>query len=293
MLFYDFDRDGHVDLYVGNDLGEEDPFYPDQFYRNDGTGHFTDAAPQWGLDHRPDGHSGDTMGVAIGDIDGDGAPDLVSSNTNHGDVLLYHCDASFHCHEEASARGLDWSQSSFKWAVDLEDFDRDGWPDLLVVGGNIDPPFVEPSQLYWNRQGMFELSNLQPGDPLGESHDNRAALYGDLDGDGLLDVVLTGIGTGHTRILRSRQRCGRGLAVALDTLSAGARVRVTANGRTLERQVVTSASYSGTGSPWLYFGLGTAETADVDVRWLDGRTAHRAAVPAEQVLHIPRPTATP
>ncbi len=288
VRFWDMDRDGALDIYVGNDLGSEPPYYPDQFWRNDGTGHFTDAAPGWGLDHDQQGHSGDTMGVSISDIDLDGAPDLVSTDINFGDAMLYHCDAALHCDVQSSARGLDWSLDTFKWAADFEDFDRDGWPDLLIINGGYYDPVAQLSQLYWNNQGTFALSDLHVADPLAQPRSERAALYGDIDGDGLLDVILTGVGEAP-RVLRSRRRCGRGIAVALDSLAAGARVRVTANGHSLEREVVTSASYEGSGSPWLYFGMGTATHADVDVQWLDGTHAHVASVSAEQVLHIPRP----
>ena len=280
--FYDLDLDGDLDLYVGNDLGM---FHPDRFYINDGSGHFVDRARAMGLATAANGDSGQTMGVDIADVDGDGSPELVSSNSSGYPELLYTCDRALRCREVSREWGLEPSVQSFSWAVGLEDFDLDGDVDLFVANGSIYRPAAQPAQLYWNVDGRFREYEPRAGEALDAALSSRSAVFGDLDGDGALDAVVTVIG-GRPRVLRNRAGCGHWLSVRVTPRVAGTRVRVTAGGRTRERQVIFGGSYLGSGTASLHYGLGAATTATVEVRWPDGRTLRRD-VPADRVVSLP------
>ncbi len=280
---YDLDRDGDLDLYVGNDLGM---FHPDRFYMNDGRGRFTDRARAMGLAAAANGDSGQTMGADIADVDGDGQPELVSSSSLGYPELLFTCDASLRCREVSRDWGLTpASVQSFSWAVGLEDFDLDGDVDLLVANGSIYRPAAQPDQLYWNVDGRFREYEPRAGEALDRAQSSRAAVFGDLDGDGALDAVTTVVG-GRPRVLRNRAGCGHWLGVRVLPRVAGTRVRVTAGGRTRERQVQFAGAYLGSGSATLHYGLGTATAASVEVRWPDGRTLRRD-VAADRVVTLP------
>jgi len=204
----DFDRDGDLDLYVGNEGAEMDATrgaYPSQLFRNDGHGHFVDVAREAGVQNLRF-----TKGVASGDYDGDGWPDLYASN-NHGANRLYRNNHDGTFTDVAPALGVDGPSESF--ACWFWDYDQDGALDILVQGypinegrGIIPPPLWPVVRSRLGEPNAAELSALYKGDGRGgfrdvtrEQHLDQITLamganYGDLDNDGYPDFYL---GTGY------------------------------------------------------------------------------------------------
>ncbi|MCA8958117.1 MAG: VCBS repeat-containing protein, partial [Planctomycetes bacterium] len=134
--FADFDRDGDLDLVIvnGNNmyLVVPDPpqdatnAHPNQFFRNDGTGHFRDATAEVGL--------GDTrwgLACAVSDIDRDGDLDLFIANDVGADVFYRNRgDGTFE--NATAAAGFRFHGSSM--SAEFADLNGDGWPDLYVSG---------------------------------------------------------------------------------------------------------------------------------------------------------------
>src|SRR5882724_1108114 len=135
VAMFDYDGDGRLDLFFVNGAALQDPMpavksadksdprYWNRLYRNNGDGTFTDVTESAGVR----GHSYG-MGVAIGDYDNDGRPDLYV--TNVGENILYHNngDGTFtDVTKKAGVAGGGWSTSAC-----FVDYDRDGWLDLLV-----------------------------------------------------------------------------------------------------------------------------------------------------------------
>jgi enediyne biosynthesis protein E4 len=136
VAMLDYDGDGFEDLFFVNGARLQNPMPPDaapdksdpaywnRLYRNDGDGTFTDVTEKAGLQ----GHSYG-MGVAVGDYDNDGRPDLYV--TNFGRNVLYHNngDGTFtDVTEKAGVGGGGWSSSAL-----FVDYDRDGLLDLFVA----------------------------------------------------------------------------------------------------------------------------------------------------------------
>ena len=147
----DYDADGWIDLYVSNDF-----YSPDQLYRNNGDGTFTDVAPK-AFAHTP----WYSMGTDAADINNDGMMDLMGSDmsaTNHymqkasmGDMgttgwflvhptprqymrnALYLNTGTERFMEIASLAGV--SDTDWTWSLKFGDFDEDGWVDLYVTNG--------------------------------------------------------------------------------------------------------------------------------------------------------------
>ncbi len=199
----DFDGDGWLDVFVGHETNPADPLdkdtHPSQLFRNNHDGTFTEVSASSGIPI----DLGYVKGVAWGDFNNDGLPDLYISR-KFGRNLLFRNDGGGHFSEVAHAAGVDLQRESF--ATWFFDYDNDGWPDLFVAGYSTEstndvgafelgrPFHGEVPKLYRNKHdGTFE-------DITHKVHLDRAILtmganFGDLDNDGWLDLYL---GTGES-----------------------------------------------------------------------------------------------
>ena len=190
----DCDLDGDLDLYIGNESTEE-LSAPSQLFLNLGNGRFDETALQAGV-----GNHRFSKGVAWGDYDGDGFPDLYVSNLD-GFNRLYRNNRDGTFTDAAMQLGVAWPRSSFPcW---FWDFDNDGDLDLYVASyeAGIEhlaasylglPHDAEMARLYRNdgtggfADAAADLNLLRPTTPMGSN-------FGDIDNDGFLDFYL---GTG-------------------------------------------------------------------------------------------------
>lgn len=264
-LFVDFDRDGDLDLYAGNDMGI---YFPDRMYINDGTGTFSERAFDLGIDVP----GSDTMGVDIGDFDLDGQSDFVMSDFRDRPIRLLRCfDPALPCSNEVVPDGLDY----VKWGIGFVDFDQDGALDLFAAAGEVTTDFGtldpnNPHYLYWgNGLGGFRRHLPDPGEALDARGTSRGVAFGDLDGDGDVDVVVANAGGPH-QVLLNQSPLGHSITVELDSLAAGALVTMHTDRSTLTEHAVIGGSYAGSSDPRVHFGLGSACRADITVRYLDG-----------------------
>ena len=195
----DYDNDGDLDLYVGNESTKIFPV-PGQLFQNNGDGAFRDVATEAGVENRRY-----AKGVAWGDYDGDRFPDLYVSNFG-GPNRLYHNNGDGTFTDVAPRLAVTAPQRSFP--VWFWDFDNDGLLDLFVssyavaighlVTYYLDLPLeFELASLYrGNGRGGFEevakKQNLTyPMLPMGSN-------FGDLNNSGYLDFYL---GTGDPRLV--------------------------------------------------------------------------------------------
>lgn len=199
-VFGDYDGDGSLDLYIGNESrieisenGEGD--HPSQLFLNDGAGKFTDHAPEAGVES--DRYC---KGVAAGDYDDDGDLDLYTSNI--GLNRLYRNDGAAHFLDVAQRAGV-LEPSSRSFACWFFDSDQDGRLDLFVSGysasltelatkalGRTDRG--ERSCLYRN-DGDGTFTDLARSKGLDYPYLAMGANFGDIDNDGWHDLYL---GTG-------------------------------------------------------------------------------------------------
>jgi hypothetical protein len=186
----DFDRDGAEDLFVADGVRSI-------LYRNDGRGHFTDVTVQAGL-ARPDGRGIASTGVAAGDFDGDGYPDLFVTDA-FGPARLFRNRGDGTFEETTDRCGIRVTGQTRSAA--FADVDGDGDLDLLVcVTGDYyrqmpDPPFdandAKPNRLFINDgHGHF----TEATEAWGLSKTSRwslSALFADYDDDGRPDLLVT------------------------------------------------------------------------------------------------------
>jgi hypothetical protein len=296
VWFLDADGDGDDDLYVANDSVQN------LFFINDGQGRFEDYSMLSGLAYNEQGNEQASMGIAVGDYDGDGLLDLAVTNFSHDHDTLYRNEGDLLFRDVSYPAGIG-TPSYFKlgWGISFVDVDLDGWEDLFVAQGHVYPQvdqreigtsFGQPNSLYRNRgDGRFEEITERAGPGLTVRQSSRALLPVDLEGDGDLDFLVTNL-NGVPQLLRDEAPVGNWLAVSLQATSGhrdgiGVRVRLSAGGRVQTREMRTTTGYAGTTLPVAHFGLGAAERVEwVEVRWPRGGTSRLTDLPGNQRLSV-------
>jgi hypothetical protein len=205
----DFDGDGDLDLFVGNETTGDGNAHPNELWRNDGDSTFTDIARQTGLDI-----GGFTKAAVWGDYDNDGRPDLFLSHLGAPNALFHNDgpgeDGGWRFSNRTTIAGV--AEPIISFPAWWWDYDNDGWLDLLVSGyGSTDPlaaasPMAdivadylgqpnggERLRLYHNNgDGTFE--NVAPKAGVDGVFMTMGSNHGDLDNDGWDDFYL---GTGN------------------------------------------------------------------------------------------------
>jgi hypothetical protein len=136
LAVFDFDGDGLLDIYLLTHGGPQSSS-TNRLYRNLGDGTFKDVTAGSGLDI-----AGFNCGVAIGDVNNDGRPDVLITQLGGVKLLLNRGDGTFaDVTEEAGLANPAWGTSA-----SFFDYDRDGWLDLVVVNYlEFDPTRVCPT----------------------------------------------------------------------------------------------------------------------------------------------------
>ena len=134
VIWLDYDRDGCLDLYVADDSS------PSMLYHNDCKGGFTEVGTEAGASYSADGKEQAGMGVDSADYDNDGWPDIVKTNFSDDSNNLYHNDHNGEFTDMAGAAKFGpLSIPYLAFGVKFFDFDNDGWKDIFVANGHVNP----------------------------------------------------------------------------------------------------------------------------------------------------------
>ena len=293
-VILDFDRDGKQDIYVGNDST------PNFLFRGQGGMRFEEVGLECGLAVNLYGSAQSTMGIAIADVSGNGYPDVFTSNFSN-DTNTLHVNQEGRYYDDKSARyGLGMVAFPYVgWACGFYDFDHDGDEDLLVFNGHVypnatceamDAEFDQRPLLFAREGDRFRLVEEQEaGAWLGEAHCDRGAVFGDLDGDGDVDVVVLEL-NGPLRVLRNDCDAPGWLIVELEPAAPGSRVEVSAGAWTQTRWIYSGGSFASASAQVAHFGLPRGCTeVEVLVTWPDGLQRRIPSVAADQRLVLGRP----
>jgi enediyne biosynthesis protein E4 len=292
----DFDEDGWPDLYVANDVTDN------QLFRNRHDGTFEDVSHQA---HVADYRS--AMGLAIGDWDGDQDADMYITHWIAQENALYdntrNAGLAMDFTDVADRFGLGQISLDFVgWGTFFFDYDNDGRLDLFEANGHTfqrrDAPRLlapETDQLFWNRnnhEGFYDVSAVS-GPHFQEPRVGRGAAFADYDNDGDLDILVMQHG-GPAMLLRNDGgNHRRWLNVKVGAGGAGARIRVVVGARTMVREVGAQASYLSQNDPTEHFGLDTTTTVDsLVIVWPDGTRQVSTNLRANQTLTVGKATST-
>jgi hypothetical protein len=293
----DYDGDGWPDLLLSNDT------QPNKLYRNNGNGTFTEKAVLAGVAFSEDGVARAGMGVDTADYDRSGHPSLLITNFANQMLSLYHNEGTGLFVDEAPQSEIGRaSLLTLGFGCFFFDYDLDGWPDVFVANGHIDPDiqrvqanvkYAMPPHLFRNMgKGKFEEVTKSVGAAFAAPRVARGAAYADIYNDGRLDVLMATNG-GPAVLFRNEAASGaanRSLRVKLIGTKSnrdgiGATVRVTAAGETQAQMMRSGSSYLSASELVLTFGLAQHDKAEsVEIAWPSGQVDHLTNVAAGQII---------
>jgi hypothetical protein len=282
----DFNGDHWPDIFIANDA------QPNSLWINQKDGTFKEEAMQRGIAYDGAGHHLGNMGVALGDVDGDGLFDVVVTHLTEETHTVWKQGPSGLFQDRTFATQLSaCSNRGTGFGAVLADFDHDGCLDLAVVNGRVrrghdalapglDPfwwPYVERNQLFMNdREGRFiDISGANTAF-CDARMVARGLACGDIHNRGALDLLVTGVG-GRARLFRNvvpergHWLMVRALDPDLHRDAYGAEITVCAGTRRWTRWNNPGYSYLCSNDPRAHFGLGSVQDIDrIEVLWPDG-----------------------
>jgi hypothetical protein len=296
----DYDRDGHIDLFVANDS------MPEFLYHNKGDGMFEEVALESGVAVDVEGRTFAGMGVDFADYNNDGLPDLVVTDLASQMYALYRNNGDRTFTYESYPSGLGrMTMAHSGWGVRFLDYDNDGWKDLLIAQGHdldtieLTVPnlrYREPMLLARNTGRGFEDVSSEAGSVFREAWVGRGMAIGDIDNDGRVDAVVT-TNDGPLYVLHNATPTpNHWLILKLvghrsNRDAIGAEVRVAIGKMTQVATVTTASSYLSSSDKRVHFGLGTETLASaIEIRWPSGIRQTLENVRADQILQVDEPS---
>lgn len=295
VLPVDVDSDGDLDLFVANDTVRN------LLFVNDGSGRFAERGVEMGVAFDRSGSTTGAMGSDAAWIR-PGTLAIAVGNFANEPASLFVTDGRGPFADDAVVEGISAAtRRTLAFGTGFIDLDGDGSEDLVLANGHIEPRIasVQSGQSWMQRAQAFRNMGAHargrgfvewPADSIGGLATptvGRGMAWGDLDGDGRVDVVIAPVEGRPIVAVRPGPAGDSWLEVMLDDpghpanrAAIGAEVTaVLSDGRTLRRRVMPTRSYLSQVPPSAWFGLGApgeeADVSSIEVRWPDGaRSTH-------------------
>lgn len=289
VSFSDYDQDGWPDAFVTNDN------MPNYLFHNLGNGSFEEVALAAGVALRDHGKPVASMGAEFKDYDNDGLPDVfVTALSGETFPVFRNLGKGAFADATYQSRIGAVSVKHSGWGVGVFDFNNDGWKDLFTANSHVNDRveqteagvYREKNTIFANAGGVFQDVSAGAGFDAVKAH--RGASFGDWNGDGRVDAVVSALGDAAELWENISPSAGHWIALQLTGTKSnrdgiGARVRI--GNQMAER--TTTVGYASSASIPLHFGLGTLTVIPrIEIRWPSGRTQTLTNVKADQVLAV-------
>jgi hypothetical protein len=293
----DYDLDGKPDLFVTNDAEYNFLFH------NTGS-KFDEVAFPAGVALAEDGDFISGMGVDFRDFNNDGYPDIAFVALANQTFPLFQNTGKGDFREVTSPSGmraLSIRKSGFGAA--LYDFDNDGWKDLFVTGGHVESRPIngqvvdEHNIVFRNLGASGKWAAYTEGAGLAVSPParHRGCAFGDLDGDGRVDVVTTALARPAEIWMNRSPGSGHWLDIALQGTKSnrdgiGARIKLVSESGAQYNHMTTSVGYASSSEGPVHFGLGKDTRVDrIEIHWPSGTVQTLANIAADRVIKVKEP----
>jgi hypothetical protein len=291
----DFDNDGWPDIYVACDSTSS------YLFRNQHNGTFAEEGLERGVSLSEDGMQQAGMGIGIGDTNLDGNLDLFKTHFCDDTCILYLNSGSGEFSDATIAAGLGVETRYTCWGTGIVDLDNDGWPDIFVVTGSVYPeiearlpqyPLKTPRLVFRSLgNGKFEELIDEAGPGISAAHCSRGCAFGDFDNDGDIDIVIVNLNEPPSLLRNDLSGRSNWLKVLLigtksNRSAIGSRVKARYGGLVQAQTVTGQSSFYSVDDRRLHFGLGKAQTADLEIRWASGQTENIARLSANQLVVV-------
>jgi hypothetical protein len=294
----DYDLDGRPDLFITNDTDYN-------FLLHNAGAKFEEVAFDAGVALVEDGGFISGMGVDFRDFNNDGYPDIAFVALNNQTFPLFQNNAKGGFREittPSDMRRLSSTMSGF--GAGLYDFDNDGWKDLFVSGGHVESvslpgqPADQHNAIYRNLgpSGKWSCLREEAGLTASAPARHRGCAFGDLDGDGRIDVVVTALGQPAEIWMNRSEKAGHWLDVAVRGSKSnrdgiGARIKLVSKSGMQYNHMTTSTGYASSACGPVHFGLGQDNRADViEIHWPSGIVQTLKDVQADRILEVTEPS---
>jgi hypothetical protein len=294
----DYDLDGKQDLFVTNDTSYNFLFH------NLGN-KFEEVAFDTGVALTEDGNFISGMGLDFRDIRNKGYPDIGFVALNNQTFPVFENTGEGNFKETTTDSGMrELSRPMSGFGAGFYDFDNDGWKDMFVSRGHVESismpsqPVDQFNTVFRNlgASGKWTALTEEAGFTATPAARHRGCAFGDFDGDGRVDVVVTALGAEAEIWMNRSETPGHWLDIALRGTKSnrdgiGARIKLVSKAVGAQyNHMTTSVGYASSADGPVHFGLGPDKVADIiEIHWPSGIVQTLKNVPTDKILQVTEP----
>ena len=285
----DYDADGWVDIYVANDHTHN------YLWHNVEGKRFEDRGIMSGTAFSQAGEATVSMSVDYADYNFDGLLDMFVSDDTY--CALYENLGNGVFADRGIRSNISMAAAQFVgWSSSFLDYDNDTDVDIFKTNGALKHLYGQEDQLFQNEgDGTFRDVSLELGEYFHRELVGRGACMGDYDNDGDLDIFIVNLNDEAVFLRNNKGNLNNWIILKLTGTTSnrdgiGARVKVTAGGKTQTAQKKSTTGYLSQNDPRMHFGLAQSSKVDkIEIIWPSGKSQVLENLNPNQILEIKEP----